>query len=112
MSYVDRMCLRLLWPALLPLAGSLLVAVIAQALSNLPAQLGGAPAWPDLPGIIVESGALISAAYGVAQLVRLLRWRQGRADSCYVCTCLLGPERQGRRGEYRRCLGCGMTHSI
>lgn len=111
MSYVSRMCARLLLPSALPLLASLLIALVAQTLSRLPLALGGAPARPDLPGDIVAVGAGLSALYYGIQGVRLWRWRQGRADSCYVCTCLLGRERQGRWGDYRRCLGCGKNHS-
>ncbi|WP_445147304.1 hypothetical protein [Dyella sp. Tek66A03] len=111
MSYVSRMCARLLAPSVLPLLAALLAATIAQTLSDLPAQLGGAPAWPRVPGTLVAIGVGASALYYLIQMVRLLRWRQGRTDSCYVCTCLLGRERQGRWGEYRRCLGCGKNHS-
>jgi hypothetical protein len=112
MSYVSRMCARLLVPSMLPLLASLLVAMVTRTLSNLPASLGGSPVWPDLPGSLVALGAGASALYYLVQLTRLLRWRRGHADSCYVCGCLLGRERQGRWGAYRRCLGCGKNHSI
>ena len=112
MSYVHRMCARLLLPSLVPFLASLLMAIVAKTLSDLPKPLGGAPAWPEVPDMVMIIGVSVSAVYYLVQMVRLLRWRQGRMDSCYVCTCLLGRERQGRWGEYRRCLGCGMNHSI
>jgi hypothetical protein len=79
-----------------PLAASLLVAAVIQALSTLPVALGGSPVWPEVPGLVVTIGAGLSALYYLVQLTRLLRWRRGRAATCYVCTCLLGRERQGR----------------
>lgn len=112
MSYVSRMCARLLVPSLVPLLASLLVATVAKTRSDLPVQLGGTPTWPWAPGALVAIGVGLSALYYLIQMVRLLRWRQGRADSCYVCDCLLGRERRGRSGDYRRCLGCGKHHSI
>lgn len=112
MSYVSRMCARLLLPSAAPLLASLLLAVIAQAVSNESIASGAAPAWPSLPDHLVALGAGSSTVYYLIQLVRLWRWRKGFADSCYVCTCLLGRERQGRWGQYRRCLGCGKNHSL
>jgi len=112
MSYVSRMCARLLVPSVVPLLVALVVALIARALSDLPVALGGAPAWPELPGDLVMVGVGASALYYLLQMMRLLRWRQGRADACYVCSCLLSYERQGRWGAYRRCLGCGKNHSL
>jgi hypothetical protein len=111
MSYVSRMCARLLVPSIVPLLASLLAAVAAKALSDLPVSMGSAPAWPNVPGTLVVLGVGASAIWYVVQLVRLLRWQRGHADSCYVCACLLGRERQGRWGAYRRCLGCGKNHS-
>lgn len=111
MSYVSRMCARLLVPSVVPLLAAALAAVIAETLSDLPAAVGGAPVWPHLPGDLMMVGVAASALYYFVQLARLLRWRQGHADSCYVCACLLGRERQGRWGAYRRCLGCGKNHA-
>lgn len=45
--------------------------------------------------MVMIIGVSVSAVYYLVQMVRLPRWRQGRMDSCYVCTCLLGRERQG-----------------
>ncbi len=111
MSYVSRMCARLLVPSAWPLVAALLVAMAAKALSDLPVASGGAPVWPDLPGLLVLLGVGASTLYYLVQMVRLLRWQRGHGDSCYVCGCLLGRETQGRRGTYRRCLGCGKPHS-
>jgi hypothetical protein len=111
MSYVSRMCARLLVPSVVPLLVAVLVALPAKALSDLPVAMGGAPVWPDLPGTLVLLGVGASAVYYLVQMVRLLRWQRGYGDACYVCGCLLGRESQGRRGTHRRCLGCGTSHA-
>lgn len=112
MSYVSRMCARLLIPSVVPLLASLLVAMVTKTLSDLPVSMGGSPMWPELPGTLVALGVGASALYYLVQFARLLQWRRGHTDSCYVCGCLLGRERQGRWGTYRRCLGCSKNHSI
>jgi hypothetical protein len=112
MSYVSRMCARLLVPSVVPLLASLLAAVVAKTLLDVPVSMGGAPVWPELPGTLVALGVGASALCYLVQFARLLLWQRGHADSCYVCGCLLGRERQGRWGAYRRCLGCSKNHSI
>ena len=112
MSYVSRMCARLLVPSVVPLLASLLAAVVAKTLLDVPVSMGGAPVWPELPGTLVALGVGASALYYLVQFARLVLWQRGQADSCYVCGCLLGRERQGRWGAYRRCLGCSKNHSI
>jgi hypothetical protein len=92
-------------PSVVPLLASLLAVVVAKTLLDVPVSMGGAPVWPELPGTVV-------ALYYLVQFARLLLWQRGHADSCYVCGCLLGRERQGRWGAYRRCLGCSKNHSI
>lgn len=49
---------------------------------------------------------LASLILGLIATVRLWRWDQGR--SLLVCECggLLGRERPGRFGAYRKCLAC------
>lgn len=111
MSYVSRMYARLLLPSLLPLAAAGLIATVAYTLSQLPTRLGGAPLWPGVPDTLIDAGAAASVLVYVFQLVRLVRWHRGRDATCYVCSCLLGRERIGRRGLYRRCLGCGQSHT-
>lgn len=44
MSYVHRMCARLLLSSLVPFLAAPVVAIVAKTLSDLPTQLGGAPA--------------------------------------------------------------------
>jgi hypothetical protein len=111
MTYVSRMCARILAPSAVPVVVAMLVAAAAKALSDLPVATGGTPVWPDLPGDIMIGGAALSAGYYLMQSVRLLRWQRGHGDSCYVCGCLLSGERKGRWGYYRRCLGCSTTQS-
>lgn len=68
---------------------------------------------PMLRGVTTEWGVLVwvafAAAFGLAlhAAFRLWRWERGRALECQDCECLLGRERDGRHGPYRKCLGCG-----
>lgn len=112
MSYVDRMCWRMLGPALVPLALSGVVAWPLSTLLDLLSQFGGQPAFPDLPIQIVMIGAGACVVISACQFARLWRWTRGKGTVCYVCGCLLGREREGRHGPYRRCLGCGKNHSL
>ena len=112
MSYVDRMCWHMLTPCLLPLALGGFVAWPLATLLTLPHQLGGQPLFPDLPFQVATVGAGVSLAIFLCQALRLWRWGQGKGASCYVCECLLGRERDGRYGPYRKCLGCGKNHSL
>ena len=67
---------------------------------------------PDLPFQIAMAGAGVSLAPSLYQALRLWRWTRGKGAVCYVCGCLLGREREGRYGAYRKCLGCGKNHSL
>lgn len=111
MLYASRMCARLLLHSLLPMAAATLIATMAYTLSELPTRLGGAPLWPGAPSVLLYAGAGTSVLLYVFQFIRLVRWHQGRGTACYVCGCLLGRERAGRRGPHRRCLGCGQSHA-
>lgn len=110
MSYVDRMCLRLMAPCLLPALCGALLAWSAEGLLGLP-RPAGATAAPDLPSYLIIAGGAASVALYAVQAGRLLRWRRGRGDACYVCGCLLGRTREGPWGPYRGCLGCGRRHA-
>jgi hypothetical protein len=112
MSYVDRMCLRMMVFSLVPLALGGLVAWLLAALLDLPSRLGGQTLFPDLPLKVAMAGAGVSLALSLYQALRLWRWRQGKGASCYVCGCLLGRERDGRYGPYRKCLGCPTNHAV
>jgi hypothetical protein len=52
----------------------------------------------------------LAVLLGIVASVRLLRWETGGA---LICTCggLLGREREGRFGPYRKCLACGRNHA-
>ena len=56
MSYVSRMCARLLVPSVVPLLASLLAALVAMTLLDVPVSMGGAPVWRELPGTLVAVG--------------------------------------------------------
>ncbi len=47
-----------------------------------------------------------SVILGFVATVRLWRWDQGRAPLVCECGGLLGRERPGRFGAYRKCLAC------
>jgi hypothetical protein len=111
MSYVDRMCFRMMAGCLVPLAAAIPVAYVIDTLLGLPAALGGPANLSDVPFFVGMTGAGLSLLLFAIQGVRLWRWRLGKADDCFVCGCLLGQERNGRWGPYRKCLGCGKSHS-
>lgn len=107
MSYVDRMCLRLMAPCLLPALCGGAFAWAAQAVLDLP----GRAIVPGVASYLIVAGGAASVALYLVQAGRLLRWRRGRGSACYVCGCLLGRVREGRWGMYRQCLGCGKNHA-
>ncbi|GAA0706039.1 hypothetical protein FHW84_003517 [Dyella sp. SG562] len=109
MSYVDRMCLRLMAPCLLPALCGALFAWGTESLLGLPRVAHGVSAL-DLPSYLIVAGGAASVALYAVQAGRLLRWRRGRGAVCYVCGCLLGGVGEGRWGRYRRCMGCGKQH--
>lgn len=112
MSYVDRMSLRMQVCALVPLALGGVAAWLLSALLGFPHLFGEQPVLPDLPFQIVMVGAGVGVIISTYQILRLWRWTRGKGAVCYVCGCLLGRERDGRRGPYRTCLGCGKNHSL
>jgi len=109
-TYVNRMCWRMLSPAVLPIGlGSIAAYAAAVVLSVAP---GGALAiWADLPWDVFQIGAAGSCVIVCIQAIRLWRWERGAGTLCFVCGCLLGHERVGPYGPYRRCLGCSKGHS-
>lgn len=111
MSYIDRMCFRMMLRCLVPLVVSIPVAYIVDSLLGLPAAFGGPGNQSDVPFFVGMTGAGLSLMLFAIQGVRLWRWRLGKTDDCFVCGCLLGQERGGRWGPYRKCLGCGKSHS-
>lgn len=112
MSYVDRMSWRMLGRALVPLALGGVAAWLTSALLDLPRLLGGQLVFPDLPFDMFMVGAGAGVIISTYQILRLWRWTRGKGAVCYVCGCLLGRERDGSYGPYRKCLGCGKNHSL
>lgn len=111
MSYVDRMCFRMMAWCLVPLAASIPVAYAMDTVLKLPAAIGGPANQSDVPFFVGMIGAGASLILFAIQGFRLWRWRLGKTVDCIVCGCLLGNEREGRWGPYRKCLGCGKNHS-
>ena len=112
MSYITKMCLRMMGWCLLPIFFAALVAWPMSAVLELPIATGGQPVLPDLPWLVVSTGAAITLVLLVYQSIRVWCWERGRGDGCFVCGCLLGRERSRRWGPYRKCLGCGKNHSL
>lgn len=110
MSYVDRMCLRMMAGCLVPLAVSIPVAYVVDTILGLQAALGGPDNQFDVLFFVDMTGAGLSLILFAIQGIRLWRWRLGKTDDCFVCGCLLRQEREGRWGPYRKCLGCGKNH--
>lgn len=110
MSYATKMQLRMLVPCLLPLACAALAAWALSVVIGLPEKLGGQPTGMALPAYILLVGLSVTSLLTIAQGIRVWRWVHGFDDVCYVCGCLLGMERQGRRRSYRPCLGCSRRH--
>lgn len=106
------MCAPALAAMALAMVVAVVVAVVVSTISELPAVLGGRPVWPGLGNTIALTGLGVSLAIYAAQLIRYRHWTEGKGDCCYVCTCLLGREREGRYGPYRKCLGCGKNHAL
>lgn len=111
MAHVDRMIFRLSLPCVAAIAIAGLLAWVAEGFSTWPAALGGRPLWPDAPALIVAAGIVVALLVLAVQSWRVWRWHNGHGLVCFVCSCLLGGERKGRWGDYRKCLGCGKNHS-
>jgi hypothetical protein len=98
-------------PCLVVALVSCLLAWFASALW-VPSRLVGQFLGPDLPFFIAVGGSLLSLAALVVNGLRLHQWQKGKGIDCFVCGCLLGRERSGRWGSYRKCMGCGRNHSL
>jgi hypothetical protein len=88
-------------------AGLVLLAAVALVCAD--SKLAGQPLLQGIATALdwVVVVALI-AAFGLAihAVIRLWRWERGDAHDCPSCGGLLGWEREGRHGPYRKCLGC------
>lgn len=102
MDRTTMMTARVFAPAGAALLAAFVLMLAGWNLATLPLLAGIASAWSKLVGIAVLAAAGL-AAHGV---LRLRRWTQGRALDCPNCGGLLGSEREGRHGPYRRCLAC------
>jgi hypothetical protein len=108
MTYVNRMCLRMMLPALaVTAAGVGMTAFGREAVTQAAAAETVTSA---LPAYLGYATVVIGLLMTTVQLVRLVRWKSGASASCFVCSCLLLAERESRSGIYRRCSGCGKTH--
>jgi hypothetical protein len=112
MAYQTRMLFRMCLPALGVMAGAMVLAIFAGAFGGLVPGPGAGPLWPGLGDTIALGGLVCSLLVYAVQLFRYWRWTQGDGDCCYICTCLLGREQDGRFGPYRKCMGCGKNHAL
>ena len=102
MDRTTMMTARVFAPAGAALLAALVLMLAGWNLATLPLLAGIASAWSKLVGAAVLA-AIGLGAYG---LLRLWWWNQGRALGCPNCGGLLGLEREGQYGPYRRCLAC------
>lgn len=107
MHRIRWMLVRMYTPSLVMLAAAFMTSGQIGALgkSRLLAPLGEGLAW--IPHALFALGVLSA----VITSLRLWAWDTGRAPTC-ACGGLLGRERQGRYGPYRKCLACGMNESV
>jgi len=97
------MMARLYAPAMLALVIGLLLMLPlemirgSQLLAEIYAVVRLAPAFAIAASVLL----------GLIATVRLWRWDQGRSLLVCECSGLLGRERPGRFGSYRKCLACG-----
>lgn len=95
--------IRAYWPAIVALVFSFLVMGALTPLRNsqLTAGLFEMLRWLPLAGMG------LSFFYGVWVTYRLAQAERGAGHLCPRCHGPLGHERDGRYGDYRRCLTCG-----
>lgn len=107
MTYLHRMAFRMYLPTLacLLLAFASTWLLTDAAPSTFAHPLGDALRW--MPYALLALAALL----GVIASVRLLSWETGDALIC-GCGGLLGGERRGRYGVYRKCGACGRHQGI
>jgi hypothetical protein len=110
-TYVERMCWRMIAPCVLPAFIAVAMAYAVSGVVDLLMVATVAPTWSVAPLLIVCAGVLLSVLLLSIQMFRLWRWQHGAGETCFVCSCLLGHERAGRWGPYRKCQGCGKNHS-
>lgn len=103
MERLTVMIVRVFAPTGIAVLAAIGLAFAESGLSNHPMLRGVATEWEVLVWVA------FAAAFGLAlhAMFRLWRWEHGRAIGCPNCGGLLGWERDGRHGPYRKCLGCG-----
>lgn len=96
------MMARMYVPALGVLALGLLLMLPLGTLRESPVLAGVYAMVRWVPALAIA----VSVTLGLVATLRFWRWDQGR--SALVCECggLLGRERRGRFGAYRKCLAC------
>lgn len=104
-GYMDRwtwMMVRMYAPALAAFALGLLLTLPLGMLRESPVLAGVYAMVRWLPALAIA----VSVTLALGATLRLWHWDQGR--SALVCECggLLGRERPGRFGAYRKCLAC------
>lgn len=100
------MALKMYAPMALVLVVAVVLSVMVSNLSEIPmvAGLASEARWLPMVAVVVALGFFLSASY------RLWRWDRGQGPICNDCGGVLGHEREGRYGTYRRCLAC--SHNI
>jgi hypothetical protein len=94
-----------------PSALLLVVAILSDLI------IGQLDAHPILAGVKQIVGWLPAAAFAGSMIhwgtttFRLSQWQEDTSPGCMVCGGLLGRERDGRWGAYRKCLACGKNNS-
>lgn len=110
MAYQIKMLFRLAAPAGVVLVFGLILAGSVSAFAEVPMLAGGR--FAQMGDAVALATACLALLVYVVQMHRYWRWTQDEGDVCFVCSCLLGRERDGRYGPYRKCLGCGKNHAI
>jgi len=102
MTRLDRMRLKIFVP-------SVAVFLFAGALSLISSMFAGTPFLVELARPLDLAGAcvlLLGVGLVGYAFYQLWQWDNGTALLCAHCDGLLGWERLGRYGIYRRCLAC------
>jgi hypothetical protein len=102
MDKITLMTVKLFAPAGTMFLGSVVLMLVGWNMATHPLLPGLLIVWERLIGLVT----LVGLGLWVYGAVRLWQWHQGRSFDCPNCGGLLGSEREGRHGSYRRCLAC------
>lgn len=91
------------FPALYVAGVSLVAWIITGAIADNPLLQSLAPIVDAVPLV----GLAIASIMGAVSSYQLWRWESGHGLNCSSCGGMLGRERDGRHGAYRKCVGCG-----